>query len=754
MATPIRTTPIEDALIARASGQIGSGQGADWFGPGEPLAPQAPPQVKGRQFDYPFAVNLSTRPRQEQAATSIPFETLQQVADPTQGGLDLLRLAIQTVKYQMGAQKWTVRSTDPAKARARGRDPRAEEIKKWLRKPDGITPWITWMWQVVEDHLVIDAPTIYPRQARKKMLLEVIDGSTIKRVLDENGRTPLPPFPAYQQRLKGLPAVDYRLDELIYAPANLRPGRIYGMSPVEQVVGIVNIALRRQLSQLHYYTEGNVPEALVGTPESWNPDQVKDFQNFWDTIMEGNSAARRHMKFVPGGMQPTFTRDPKLKDEMDEWLSRIICYCFNLSPQALVKEVNRATAETSKRSAQEEGTEVTKLWFKTAIMDEAFERAGIEDYEFAYLDEEITDPEVKAKVYQMALGGKPWMTPDEVREVGYSMERLTDEQKEELNPTPPALVDPSDPAGKPGAKPGTTQGEAKGRSSASASKLPPAPGAAKKPSAKPEPAEKLAKAKPQKKKTLPSIDRDRPVLTRASKRIAALFKGYFRKQRKALLAAVQAKAEKMAKMSLDDMEDLIGSLQDEKERSKLQRGLENLLGAVGEDGAEAALSQVLEIAEPTEADLDAMLSQANEKAVEWAEARAAELVTEVDETTMDNIRSLVGQALEDGLSNDELADLIQQSEGFSDYRSEMIARTETAFADVQGNLAGWKETGVVESKKWIVAQDEVCDECHALDGVVVGLDEDFPGEGGDGPPLHPNCRCDIVPVITATTDEE
>ena len=81
----------------------------------------------------------------------------------------------------------------------------------------------------------------------------------------------------------------------------------------------------------------------------------------------------------------------------------------------------------------------------------------------------------------------------------------------------------------------------------------------------------------------------------------------------------------------------------------------------------------------------------------------------------------------------------------------MVARTETAYADVQGNLEGYRASGVVAKKEWLVSQDEVCPECEALDGKVVDLDEPFPGQGGDGPPLHPNCRCDVLPVLQ---DEE
>ena len=37
-----------------------------WFGPQQPLAPMAPPEVKGRQFDYPFGVKSDLLPALEQ----------------------------------------------------------------------------------------------------------------------------------------------------------------------------------------------------------------------------------------------------------------------------------------------------------------------------------------------------------------------------------------------------------------------------------------------------------------------------------------------------------------------------------------------------------------------------------------------------------------------------------------------------------------------------------------------------------------
>jgi hypothetical protein len=49
-----------------------------------------------------------------------------------------------------------------------------------------------------------------------------MDGALLKPLLQEDGRTPLPPEPAFQQVLKGVPAVHYTLDEIVRMPRNLR----------------------------------------------------------------------------------------------------------------------------------------------------------------------------------------------------------------------------------------------------------------------------------------------------------------------------------------------------------------------------------------------------------------------------------------------------------------------------------------------------------------------------------------------------
>ncbi len=162
----------------------------------------------------------------------------------------------------------------------------------------------------------------------------------------------------------------------------------------------VNIALRRQIYQLQYYTEGNVPEALIGVPENWNPDQIRQFQAYWDSLNAGDTAERRHAKFVPGGVAKTFVpvREPAMKDAFDEWLARIVCYVFSVPPSAFTGQVNRATADTAQDVALSEGMAPLQLWVKHLIDRVLAEDFASPDLEFAWDQDKDTDPAQTASI--------------------------------------------------------------------------------------------------------------------------------------------------------------------------------------------------------------------------------------------------------------------------------------------------------------------------------------------------------------------
>jgi hypothetical protein len=426
-------TPVDPGLIARLVQGVRytlTGVRPDsWFGPGQPLPPIAQEQAVGRRFDFDSATNMRQQPR---ATEPISFAQMRGLAD----GYDFLRLVIETRKDQLAALPWTIRPADD-KAEP---DARCERIAAFLRYPDQEHDWQTWLRMLAEDMLVLDAATIYPRRTRGGDIyaLELIDGATIKRIIDETGRTPLPPDPAYQQVIKGMAAANYSRDELLYSPRNPRTNRIYGYGPVEQIVMTVNIAMRRQLSLLQYYTEGNIPEALIGVPETWTPDQIRMFQDYWDAMLEGNTAARRHAKFIPGGMEVHETRPNVMKDAFDEWLVRIVCFAFGVSPNQMVSQINRATAEVSKAESEQEGLLPAMRWVESTMSLIVAKWFGAPDLRFAWVPRGNVDPLTQAQIDQIYVAAKV-KTPDEVR-AALGLDPLTEEQRAQFGAAQPAAM--------------------------------------------------------------------------------------------------------------------------------------------------------------------------------------------------------------------------------------------------------------------------------------------------------------------------
>ncbi len=151
--------------------------------------------------------------------------------------------------------------------------------------------------------------------------------------------------------------------------------------------------LCRQLRQLDYFTEGSVPDALIGVPTSWTPEQIKQFQDYWDTEFAGDLAKRRRAKFVPGDSASRVhqTKEPDHKDDFDEWLARIICFAFSVPPQWAVKLMNRATADNQSAQSEEEGLEPTKEWVKDLVDEIIAEEFSSPDLELLWLDEDDND---------------------------------------------------------------------------------------------------------------------------------------------------------------------------------------------------------------------------------------------------------------------------------------------------------------------------------------------------------------------------
>jgi len=162
---------------------------------------------------------------------------------------------------------------------------------------------------------------------------------------------------------------------------------------------------------------------------------------------------------------------------------------------------------------------------------------------------------------------------------------------------------------------------------------------------------------------------------------------------------------------------------------------------------------------------------ASSPSVMQALERRSGQIKSIIETSESQIRRLVTAGIEDGLSTSQIVKSIK--DGFdSRAAAQRVVRTETIWAHNEGVQQGWIQSKVVTAKQWDTAPDERrCPYCASMHGkrisltesyfkqgetLSVGPDEQltFDYENVDHPPLHPGCRCQIIPILVTEEQSE
>lgn len=327
------------------------------FAPGSPLRPYqgVVPLGGPRQWSYNVGINLNNNDR-TMGNPDIPgFEQLRSFA-MLYSGISLCERVIldmiPKLEPKVGLRK------DLAEAGAQEQDYQPQ-IKRWRQLLENPSPsqqldihsWIRMAWT---EQTQIDALAIYKHKNRGGGLygLEIIDGASMKPILDERGMVPLASqgFPAYQQYPYGVPGDLYTTDTMLYYRESPRAFTPYGFSRVERIIVEVNQALRKKRKDLARYTEGNVPSGIMEVPDNaqWTPDQIDAYEMAWNSLLAGNPQQQVRVRFTQPGMKYTRIDDIELNTPFDVFLlnTTVGCYGLSMGDIGFTEEIHKSSGDS------------------------------------------------------------------------------------------------------------------------------------------------------------------------------------------------------------------------------------------------------------------------------------------------------------------------------------------------------------------------------------------------------------------------
>ena len=444
-------TPVTDAQIRQALGPVnaqGYGNSVGLprdpnlanvpFTPGIPLVPGAINALRPdgrpdpRRYEYTVAQNINVTEQR-----LVPFKTLRAAADQ----IDIIRRCVEVLKAKVIGLEWDIvlsqsaiekimeetgeksytKAMGIAKERYNGE---INRLKTFWEVPDVSNGLIfaDWLSMFLEDSLVLDAVAVWPQKTVGGELkgLQLLDGSTIKPLIDARGMRPEAPNPAFQQILYGFPRSEFSApveeeeadgeftqDELAYLVRNRRTTSVYGYGPVERALPLADIYLRRQQWIRAEYTDGVMPEIMFETDATFgnNPDLLRQYENVFNDDLAGQTEQRKRARLLPAGLKPTPMPgyDQRFSDVLDEYLIVSICGHFGVLPTEIGMSPKGGLGGAGHQEGQASSSEVIGLvplsqWLGKMLSQLSYVFAGMpRELEFSFQPSARVDAEAQAR---------------------------------------------------------------------------------------------------------------------------------------------------------------------------------------------------------------------------------------------------------------------------------------------------------------------------------------------------------------------
>jgi 8-oxo-dGTP pyrophosphatase MutT (NUDIX family) len=400
------------AAMTQAAEDVSQMEMNNPFAPGLPIGPYDGYSRTPRTQDFQTGYNIATRPRTHER---ISFETLRGLVE----AYDVAQMCIWHRIDSIRSLDWKLVAADHYDGDV------ADAVLVGLAalaKPDRQNSFETWLAKWLYDVLAYDAGALSRMRNRGGAVvgLQPVDGTTLAPLLDYWGNSPAEPAEAYVQYVNGLPWNWLTRGDLIYEPFRPRNNSPYGQAPLETVMINANTDIRFQVYFLQRFTEGNVPEAFASAPESWSPDQVEQFQEYWDSFMYGDQSRKNQIRWIPGGSSFAWSNEKEFTDTFSLFLMRKTAAAYHVVPADLgfTENVNKSSGESQADVQHRVGDLPLMRYIQRVISSFLQDDLGLPLKHAFDLGEEQVDQAAQAqadKIY-VDMGS---VGPSEIREMRY-----------------------------------------------------------------------------------------------------------------------------------------------------------------------------------------------------------------------------------------------------------------------------------------------------------------------------------------------
>lgn len=610
-----------------------------------------------------------------------------------------------------------------------------------------------------EDRLVVKAPLVLNKPRRRLVEIHAQNGASFLKHVDRNGIVH-----GYFQYSYAQPAAQpefFTDHEVVYFMQNPIPGSCYGWSALQSISSILKSLIYSAQFNQTYFEENEIPSGILSITDISEPEWDR-FKAYWDTEVKG-----KHHKFPLVDKEVKFqpfilTHREMQFIESTKWYQQIVMANYHVTQMelGLVEQGAQMTARESSLVFRRKAIYPLLKLLERRINDEIVsEFDPLDEVEFKFNPVDLDEWRFKMDIIERELrsGVK---TINEVRKdqgldpVPWGDKPMWLQRQEQPSSPfgqyfPPATVTPPLLP----RQPQEATVEAASDSSAAKALTTSAPVAVN--------GEEVVTAEPVQPE-LPELPPDnfykipnaphsaedpRVIeLTALEEEFQKELRQLFSRQKREIAAFL--KEEKMPDFDIikfADWEAVAKALQklSTVHLKELVKLVKRFLRQSVQAGGEKAYSELM-----VTSDFELQDPQAVAYLADAAEFWAAEKYGGIRE----QVRQTLMEGIEKGESIDKLTDRINAIYNPLEVQNaEVIARTETVRAANYGREVGYTQSGLVEGKQWVVTYDDrTCEECRRMANKIVKLNDNFFSTlfgYVQNPPLHPRCRCTIVPVL-------